>query len=130
LKLGEDTPDYDPIVYFNLGFGSYDGDNFIAFGYNEEEAPLTQVGSTTLDSDRDKWSLDVEDTTYGDYNDEMNVGSAKLATSFPYIAVPQAIFDELQKDLITLGFSCNVNKLTGATLCVTTEDCDEVVGQI
>lgn len=69
LQLGADTTDYDPIVYFNLGFGSFDGDNFIAFGYNELEAPLTEVGSATLSSDVDKWALYVDETVYGAYND-------------------------------------------------------------
>lgn len=65
LKLGDDTPEYEPIIYLNLGWGSFYGDDFIAFGYNQYEAPLTMVGTTTLDASADRWYLEVDEFTYG-----------------------------------------------------------------
>lgn len=57
LTLGDDSYDYLPIVYLNLGWGSFFGDDFIAFGYNEYEAPMPAVGYDVLDSTADRWYL-------------------------------------------------------------------------
>lgn len=53
-----------------------------------------------------------------------------MASDYPYIAVPEEIWDDLKDRLVEAGFVCSSTGSSGGAYCATTQNCDEAAGLI
>lgn len=80
------------------------------------------IGTWTVEHDQDQWSLKVENLTYGtnDYTGSSYKGSAVVATDYPYIGVPEAVWNDLADRLVDSGFVCSSGGVAGYEYCAST----------
>lgn len=87
--------------------------------------------ATTMHS-HDLWSLDVAGVYFNSSKAVMNTNSipAILASDFPYVAIPSALYNDYLANLTDLGFICESTADNQTNGCVTNVTCDSIVNSM
>lgn len=119
---------YAPIVSFDYNFDDMEGQSsFVQIGQYNHNDMLFNISSKAYEM----WALDISNAFWADKSyTGWTSNVALIASDYPYLAVPDSMWTDVESDLAAQGFVCFDGPYKQLSTCVASANCDDIAGNL